>query len=563
MRRAASLSNVFSASLIPLCIWGIVSALMIHLIAIRSIFVPGGEGRLRLAVLAFAGGVILLQRLIRTQGEERARAYAWAIGAAMTLFAIHNAFAYRLPVHPLIVLFFNLIIFAVLWWVAHKITAACSADSPEAIAAASESGSFRSLKFRLPRGARVEEPQTIDELSPPEEAEKRWAQKLPASHPGRILLYFSLFAVPAFGFGVYLFDETDPHRTRLGILLFIYLWCILALLFLSSLSQISNYFETRGVTLPESVGLTWLAIGFSLVTFVLLAAFFLPQPASVSSAYVRERMEVAYEGWEASRGFREESPDEGAPSAGEKDAGGGAADASAETKSRGSGGGDQSEGGAGREDAGDGKKERFETQREGDETTRGDAVSEPPDRRSRSRRARGEVSGIDRFFEGAMTVAIWVGAIAAGVVLIALVVAFLRGAAGSLAEFRFRRRKEKEKKKPGKEKDRTAPARALRRFGDPFSGPARLEDGDELIRYLWKATLAWCAEYGTPCEAGQTPSEFVAQKPEALRGFEEQARFLAGLVNFSEFSGQPVPESVRPRLHDYWKALQEHARSAA
>lgn len=549
--------------LIPLCIWGIVSALMLHLIAIRSIFVPGGEGRLRLAVLAFAGGVILLQRLIRTQGEEYARIYAWAIGAAMTLFAIHNAFAYRLPIHPLIVLFFNLLIFGVLWWAAHKITAACSADSPEAIAAASESGSFRSLKFKLPRGSRIQDPQTIQQLASSEDSDKRWARKLPVSHPGRVLLYFSLFAVPAFGFGVYLFGEDDPHRARLGILLFIYLWCILALLFLSSLSQLSNYFEMRGVSLPESVGLTWLAIGFSLVTFALVAAFFLPQPASVSSSYVRERVEVAYEGWEASRGFREESPDEGAPSPGERDGGGGAADASAGTQSAGSGGGDQSQGGADEKGEGRGEKERFNTQREGDEKTQADAVSEPPDRRSSSRRSRGEAAGIDRFFETALTVALWIGVAAAAVVLIALLIALLRGAAGSLAEFRFRRRRVREKKKAEKPRDREATARALRRFGDPFSGPTRLEDGDELIRYLWKATLAWCAEYGTPCEAGQTPSEFVSREPEALKGFEEQARFLAGLVNFSEFSGQPVPESVKPKLRAYWKALQEHARSAA
>lgn len=229
---------------------------------------------MRLAVLAFAAGVILLQRLIRSQGEAHARAYAWAIGAAMMLFAMHNAFTYRLPVHPLIVLFFNLLIFGALWWVVHKITDACSADSPEAIAAASESGSLRGLRFNLPRGARIEDPQTIEALADSGASNRRWAEKLPASHPGRILLYFSLFAIPAFGLGVYLFGEDDPHRSRLGLLLFLYLWCILALLFLSSLSQLSNYFETRGVSLPESVGLTWLGIGFSMVTLVLVASFF-------------------------------------------------------------------------------------------------------------------------------------------------------------------------------------------------------------------------------------------------------------------------------------------------
>lgn len=547
--------------MIPLCIWGIVASLMIHLIAVRSIFVQGGEGRLRLAVLAFAAGVILLQRLIRTQGATHANAYAWGIGAAMGLFALHNAFAYRLPVHPMIVFVFNVMLFGTLWWVVHRITAACSADSPEAIAAATESGSLRGLRLRLPRGRKVTELQTVSDLSLTEEAERRWEKKLPAAHPGRMLLYFSLFAVPAFGLGVYLFGEGDAHRSRLGILLFLYVWCILALLFLSSLSQLSNYFETRGVTLPESVGVTWLAIGFATVTLMLAAAFFLPQPHSPTSAYVRERMVSAYAGWEARRGFTEVPPDEGAPAAGRNEGGGGAADASATSQSRGSGGGEQGGGGADRR--GDGEKERFETKREGDATTDADAVSRAPERRSESRRARGEVSGLDRFFERAFAVTIWIGAGAAAIVLLAVLLALLRGAAGGLAELRFRKRKAREKAKPERAKGERAPAEAaLRRFADPFAGPSRLEDGDELIRYLWRATLAWCAAFGTPCGPGQTPSEFLASEPGALKGFEEPARFLAGLVNFSEFSGERVPDATRPKLQEYWMALQRHARTA-
>lgn len=561
MRRAASLTSTLTAVMIPLCIWGIVASLLMHLIAVRSIFIQGGEMRLRLAVLAFAAGVILLQRLIRTQGASYANAYAWAIGAAMALFALHNAFVYRLPVHPLIVFIVNLILFGTLWWVVHRITAACSADSPEAVAASSESGSLRGLRFRLPGGRKVTELQTVSDLSLSDQAAERWEKKLPASHPGRILLYFSLFAVPAFGFGVYLFADDDPHRSRLGIMLFLYLWCILALLFLSSLSQITFYFESRGVTLPESVGLTWLSIGFALVTFTLTAAFFLPQPGTVSSGYVRERMQVTFKGWEASRGFRELSPDAGAPAAGRSDGGGGSADASAGSMSRGAGGGDEGSGGADRNGGGDGK-DRFETTRKGDASTDADALSQPPERRSPNRRARGLNSDLDRFFDRVFSFTIGVGIVAAGIVLLAVLFALLRGAAGSLALFRFRRRKIREKQKPAntKEVGRAAEA-ALLRFGDPFAGPSRLEDGDELIRYLWRATLSWCAAFGSPCEPGQTPSEFLAREPAALKGFEEQALYLAGLVNFSEFSGRPVPESTRPRLHEYWAALQRHARA--
>jgi len=64
-----------------------------------------------------------------------------------------------------------------------------------------------------------------------------------------VLLYFSLFAIPAFGLGGFLFTAADPtQRMRLGVFIFIYLWCALALLSLSSLNQMRVYFEKPRTT---------------------------------------------------------------------------------------------------------------------------------------------------------------------------------------------------------------------------------------------------------------------------------------------------------------------------
>ena len=74
-------------------------------------------------------GVVLLQRLARLQGPSAARNYGLGLGVAMGLFAIYYTFAYRVPLSPLIVLPINLLLFGVLWWSGHKLTAACAVDS--------------------------------------------------------------------------------------------------------------------------------------------------------------------------------------------------------------------------------------------------------------------------------------------------------------------------------------------------------------------------------------------------------------------------------------------------
>ena len=46
------LSSFISNAMIPLCVWGFVSALVLHLIEMRSIFIAGGETWLRFRFVA-------------------------------------------------------------------------------------------------------------------------------------------------------------------------------------------------------------------------------------------------------------------------------------------------------------------------------------------------------------------------------------------------------------------------------------------------------------------------------------------------------------------------------
>ena len=60
-----------------------------------------------------------------------------------------------------------------------------------------------------------------------------------------------------------------------------------------------------------------------------------------------------------------------------------------------------------------------------------------------------------------------------------------------------------------------------------------------------------------------TPREFVRSRPEPLEGFEESANFIAELLSYSEFSGEPVPDSKIPELKEFWTDLTRRAREAA
>jgi len=538
---AGGLSELLTGALIPVCCWGLISTLVLHLIELRSLFVVGGEWRLRQATLAFAAAVILIQRLGALHGKSIARTYVAALAATITLFALHNAFAYRLPAHPLVVFAINECLFLILWWVGHQIVAACSSDTDKARAAA-ESG-ILSLRRRAPEPA----------AEPPTDAEReaRWAERLPGRHPGRVILYFSLFAIPAFGVGVYLFDARDyAARLRTGAWLFIYLWCAFALLFLSSLGQLRAYFEERNVSLPDPIGLTWLAIGGFVVTATLVAGVFLPQPPSLSGLFVRNRIVSVYHGWQSRYGVKEAIGGEGA-------------------------------GGQGQGESGDRGSRPFDRQAAQEMLRERYAPIDKLNDPGLSAQARntefemtyqkllttsaGTNESLRRTFDVLVKVLLVLAAVCGLGVAYAIALAVWRGLSEGFAGFGWvRRMKARDRRRRKRSRDEAEEGVALRRFGkfaNPFAGSTALRDGNELVRYLWEAMMALCAERGSPCAPDQTPYEFVGSRPPALEGFETPARHIADLFVFSEFSNQPIPESAIPGLRQFWSDLQRHARN--
>ncbi len=99
--------------------------------------------------------------------------------------------------------------------------------------------------------------------------------------PGIWLLYYSLAAVPLFGFGQTLLpadDLTARHRT------FVYLFCYLAgalgLLITTSFLGLRRYLRQRYVTMPGKIALGWIQTGAIAAVMVLCLALLLPRPGA-------------------------------------------------------------------------------------------------------------------------------------------------------------------------------------------------------------------------------------------------------------------------------------------
>lgn len=572
MPRGVKLSNVLTGTLIPLCIWGLVCSLMLYLIQIRTYFIFGGAGRLRLAVVAFSGAVILLQRLSRRQGESLAIGYGFAVGGVITLFAIQHAFAYQTNTSWKLVFIVNMALFITLWWVTHQITSACSVDSAEEVAKSTETGSFSDLGLPHPFLRLKSLKERIFHVQESKNAaETKLEDRLPTRHPGTVLLYFSMFAIPAFGLGFYLLGGRPGNQLRLGVFLFVYLWCVLALLFLSSLRQLSAYFEDRKVELPNVIGVTWLSMGFFIVTAGLVSAFLLPQPPSVASLFVRDQITAVYKGPDDTAGAGSNVGNQVQPVGGGQKSGSGSADPNAQ-KTASAGGNTKGKKGGG----GSRRSKRRPANNAPPPTKNVNAPTKPnpnPATQQLNQVAKGgstprqklanvsseSTQGVSIVFQAILKFFLVLGIMGGVVVTLVLMFAVWLTITNSRSGARWRKREKSAKKKrsPGDNPE------GFRNYKNPFGATGGIRDGDELVRYLWEAMLAFCQDFGTPCGSDQTPLEFVHSSPDALAGFEPKARFLAELINYSEFSGEPIPESIKPKLEEFWNDLESHIRTAA
>jgi hypothetical protein len=117
--------------------------------------------------------------------------------------------------------------------------------------------------------------------------------------PGLWVVYFSLAALPLYGFGqVWIPASNEASRHFAFQCLLVYVGAALGLLLMTSFLGLRRYLRQRNIEMPTAMAATWVGMGSALAIGILIVALLLPRPQgdySIAEAvdYVSEEVQEA------------------------------------------------------------------------------------------------------------------------------------------------------------------------------------------------------------------------------------------------------------------------------
>jgi hypothetical protein len=266
---------------------GLVGSLVFFLL---EVFYQGQyQARLTFIMALFVMAAVLIGRISIEEGREYAAMFALPLGI-VTLLALfrfvefHGALANYSAV-------INIALLAAIWWSADKLTWDCTVldESKEA----SSEGLLQTVGLdQDPAADRGEGGPAVDlEATTARDAEAQtqsaaprslWqrfvaARRRPHSH-GVWVVYFSLAALPIFGFGQRFVSAADlASRRYIFKLLALYVACALGLLLTTSFLGLRRYLRQRRLEMPGDMAATWIGVGATMIVALLLFCLFLPR----------------------------------------------------------------------------------------------------------------------------------------------------------------------------------------------------------------------------------------------------------------------------------------------
>jgi hypothetical protein len=301
-KQSQTITDWVVIALSPLLVMLMVGSLVFFLVEV--LYAGQYSSRLLYTLFFFVVGAVLIARISIEQGSLKARLYGIGLGIAtflaMMAFVEYPASAVK-PIAPLI----NLVLMAIVWWSANKLTWDCThldedrkASGRGVLAAAGlGEGSANAAADR----AKQKQGETDEEAAAAEKAEDkkrrkdpegfsgwlaRWkrfreAQKKKPHTPGTWIVYFSLAAFPIFGLGQSLIAADDAARRRATFMqMAVYVGNGLMLLVTTSLLGLRKYLRERSAKVPAQMTMGWLGIGAGLILLFLAVGALLPRPHS-------------------------------------------------------------------------------------------------------------------------------------------------------------------------------------------------------------------------------------------------------------------------------------------
>jgi hypothetical protein len=275
--------------------------IMVHSVCffLMEVFYRGAAiGGVRWVLFWFVLAVVLIARIGIEQGDGHAMIYGLALALVTWL--------YLSTIQPNVL--FGALLLAIVWFTAHKLTCNCTLIDDDADA--SGQGLLQSI-LRLPR--KLKKPPTaaaktnvanVAATLKPSSAPAASTPKAKATKsqiPGVWLIYFSLAALPIFGFGQMLLPAADMAARHQGfIYLFLYLAAALGLLVTTSFLGLRRYLRQRYLVMPGNIAFGWVQFGVASAAIVLCLSLLLPRPGA-GEAWGALRYQVDYQLHRASK----------------------------------------------------------------------------------------------------------------------------------------------------------------------------------------------------------------------------------------------------------------------
>ncbi len=265
----------------PALVMALIGSLVFFLI---EVLYAGDYGfRLNYVFALFVFATVLIARIAIEMGSERAAMYSLPLGL-LTFVALQRFVQHPSSLSWLI----NLLLLALVWWWAHKLTWDCTVIDDN------EDASGEGLLGRVGLDASDETATTTAAIGNElfADGNKAGEQKVPwwrrlfvtkkGPHaPGVWVLYFSLAALPLFGIGQHWIPAGDVARRRYAFgLLTLYVAAALCLLVTTSFLGLRRYLRQRRVEMPAPMAATWVSLGAALILLVMFTAALIPRPSA-------------------------------------------------------------------------------------------------------------------------------------------------------------------------------------------------------------------------------------------------------------------------------------------
>jgi hypothetical protein len=266
-------ADYLAIAVTPALIMALVTSLVFFLLLV---FYRGEwQGRLQYILFLFVFAAVLIARIAIEEGRERAMLFSVFLGGA-TAFVVSRFSDLSMAV--------NLALLGLIWWCADRLTWDCTLiDEHEN---SSGEGLLQTVGLDAPsaepQAARAADVELLGVTSREHSVEEKtwWRRAWEHFHkprsPGVWVVYFSMAALPIFGFGQKFISGTAERESAFRYL-FIYVASALGLLLATCFLGLRRYLRQRQVEMPDKMAAVWVATGCALIGALLILCTVLPR----------------------------------------------------------------------------------------------------------------------------------------------------------------------------------------------------------------------------------------------------------------------------------------------